>query len=58
MEAQMSPEDVLEQITQLHNSGEPLAKKSVKKAHPDLMKTALYYYPSWDHAVEKSGVIH
>ncbi len=56
MEVQMSPEDVLTQITQLHNSGESIAKKSVKKSHPDLMKTALYYYPSWDHAIEKSGI--
>jgi lambda repressor-like predicted transcriptional regulator len=52
----MNADDVLAQISQLHESGESLAKKSVKKLHPDLMKNALYYYPSWEHALHKSGL--
>lgn len=52
----MSAEDVLGHIVQLHSSGESLAKKNVKKQHPDLMKNALYYYPSWEHAIQKTGV--
>ncbi|MFD2673242.1 hypothetical protein [Marinicrinis sediminis] len=56
METNMSSEEVLSQISQLHNSGEALNKKTVKKNYPDLMKNALYYYPSWDHAIEKSGI--
>ncbi|MGG1551692.1 MULTISPECIES: hypothetical protein [Paenibacillus] len=58
MELNMSAEDVLGHIVQLHNSGESLAKKNVKKQHPDLMKNALYYYPSWEHAIQKTGVDH
>jgi hypothetical protein len=56
METSMSAEDVLTQISQLQNNGEPLTKKSVKKTHPQLMQSALYYYPSWEHALQKSGL--
>lgn len=56
MELSMSAEQVVEQISRLHGQGEALTKKSVKKTHPDLMRNALYYYPSWEHALEKSGV--
>lgn len=56
MDLNMSADDVIKQIVQLHVNGEVLTKKQVKKAHPELMKTALYYYPSWEHALQKSGV--
>ncbi|MBD0380686.1 hypothetical protein [Paenibacillus sedimenti] len=56
MELNMSADEVLGHIVQLHNNGESLAKKNVKKQHPDLMKNALYYYPSWEHALQKTGV--
>jgi hypothetical protein len=56
MELNMSAEDVIAQILQLHTNGDALTKKSVKKAHPDLMKNALYYYPSWEHAIQKTGI--
>lgn len=52
----MSADDVLTQISQLHDKGEPLAKKYIKKQHPDLMRNALYYFPSWEHALGKSGL--
>ncbi len=57
MEFNMSAEEVITQIVQLHRNGESLNKKNVKKTHPELMKNALYYYPSWDHALNKSGVL-
>lgn len=56
MELNMSADEVLGHIVQLHNTGESLAKKNVKKLNPDLMKNALYYYPSWEHAIQKTGV--
>jgi hypothetical protein len=58
MELSMTSDEVIRQITQLHGQGEALNKKQMKKSHPDLMKNALYYYPSWEHALEKSGVGH
>lgn len=56
MDAQMKANDVIEKIRQLHAQGESLNKKSVKKSHPDLMQNALYYYPSWDHALQRTGI--
>lgn len=56
MEQSMSADEVLTQISQLHGTGESLAKKHVKKQHPDLMKNALYYFPSWEHALSKTGL--
>lgn len=52
----MNADDVIHQIKQLHANGESLSKKSVKKSHPQLMQNALYYYPSWDHALQKTGI--
>lgn len=56
MDLSMTADEVIRQITQLHGQGEALNKKQMKKSHPDLMRNALYYYPSWEHALEKSGV--
>lgn len=56
MEVQMNADDVINRIRQLHTKGESLNKKSVKKSHPELMQNALYYYPSWDHALQKTGI--
>jgi hypothetical protein len=56
MELNMTADEVVNHITSLHSQGIAMTKKSIKKSHPDLMKSALYYYPSWEHALEKSGV--
>lgn len=56
MDARMTADDVMIQIRSLHDRGEALNKKSVKKSHPELMQNALYYYPSWDHALERTGI--
>jgi len=43
------------QIAELmQKEGQPLRKKQVKKSNPELMKNALYYFPSWEDAMEKS----
>ena len=49
MEVNMSVEEVVNQISELvQKEGMPLRKKQVKKLDPELMKNALYYFPSWD----------
>ncbi|MEW9669984.1 hypothetical protein [Ammoniphilus sp. 3BR4] len=53
MQADMKMEEVLETLRTLKKNREPLAKKKVKAKHPRLMKNALFYFPSWDHALEK-----
>lgn len=52
MEVNMSVDEVKKAIRRLENSGTPLKKKKVKKSHPELMRHALYYYPSWDDALD------
>ncbi|MEW9669147.1 hypothetical protein [Ammoniphilus sp. 3BR4] len=53
MQADMKMEDVLTKLRQLKEKGEPLSKKKVKEKHPQLMRNALFYFPSWEHALEK-----
>ncbi|ADU29139.1 hypothetical protein [Evansella cellulosilytica] len=54
MEASMSMEEVVAEIRRLQREMGALNKKKIKKLHPDLMKNALYYFPDWQHAVDKS----
>jgi hypothetical protein len=54
VDVKMSADEVLSQIRQLQNNGVPLAKKKVKQNYPELMKSALYYFPSWEHAVQNT----
>lgn len=54
MDVKMSADEVLSQIRQLQNNGVPLAKKKIKQTYPELMKSALYYFPSWEHAVQNT----
>jgi hypothetical protein len=53
---EMSLEEVTNQLKMLHTQGEPLNKKKIKKSNPDLMKHTLYYYPSWEHALQDNGL--
>ncbi|WP_349409926.1 hypothetical protein [Pseudalkalibacillus sp. SCS-8] len=55
MEASMSLEEVVQQISNLASDGEPPRKKQVKKSNPELMRNALYYFPNWDAALEQSA---
>jgi hypothetical protein len=52
MVASMSVVDVLSHIKQLKNSGQPLNKKKLKQSHPELLQNALFYFPSWEHALQ------
>jgi hypothetical protein len=55
VETSMSVEEVKNHISELmENEKQPLRKKQVKKSNPELMKNALYYFPSWEMAVEQS----
>ncbi|MEG6615919.1 hypothetical protein V6C27_05685 [Peptococcaceae bacterium 1198_IL3148] len=52
MDVDMSVDEVLAQIRQLRNDGQSLSKKKIKQSHPELMRSALYYFPSWEHAID------
>ncbi len=52
MEPEMTMEQVVSELRELNTNGESLSKKKVKQNHPELMKNALYYFPSWEHAIQ------
>ncbi|MCQ6281057.1 hypothetical protein [Bacillus sp. EB600] len=55
METSMSVEEVMNQISELmQKEGMLLRKKQIKKSNPELMKNALYYFSSWETAIEQS----
>jgi hypothetical protein len=56
MDISMSLDELTSQMMDLHNRGETLTKKHVKKEHPEIMKSALYYFPSWEHALGRAGI--
>ncbi|WP_167578072.1 hypothetical protein [Ammoniphilus sp. YIM 78166] len=57
MNVNMSADEVLTHIKQLQGSGTTLNKKKVKQTHPDLMRSALFYFPSWEHAIQNAEVL-
>ncbi len=54
MDVPLTSKEVITQIQKLQNEGQSLKKKEVKQLYPDLMRSALYYYPSWQQAIEES----
>jgi hypothetical protein len=54
MEMTMSASDVIAEIRRLQQGGDPLNKKKMKQTNPQLLKNALYYFPSWEHAITNS----
>jgi hypothetical protein len=52
----LTKKEVITQIQKLQNERQSLGKKQVKELYPDLMRSALYYYLSWRHAIEESKV--
>ncbi|MED2974085.1 hypothetical protein P4361_17800 [Fictibacillus sp. B-59209] len=56
MEPNLSAKEVIMQIQELENRGNSLSKKQVKQTYPELMRSALYYYPSWLHALDVSSI--
>jgi hypothetical protein len=55
MDVPLTSKEVITHIQKLQSEGQSLKKKEVKQLYPDLMRSALYYYPSWQHALEESN---
>jgi hypothetical protein len=56
MDVSLTSKEVITQIQKLQKEGKSLRKKEVKQLYPDLMRSALYYYPNWQHAIEESKI--
>jgi hypothetical protein len=54
MDVTMSSAEVLQEIKRLSQDGVNLSKKQIKKANPQLMRSALHYFPDWESAIERS----
>jgi hypothetical protein len=57
MEASMSVVEVISQIQRLKTNGETLNKKKMKQTNPQLLQNALFYFPSWEHALQNADSI-
>lgn len=57
MEIPMEADEVLSRIKQLQSDGSSVNKKQVKQSDPDLMRSALYFYPSWEHALKNADLL-
>lgn len=54
MDATLGADEVVRRIKEMQNTGGSLSKKHVKQKDPELMRNALFYFPSWEHAVKNA----
>lgn len=54
MEFTLDADEVVRRIKQLQSSGGAINKKRVKQSDPELMRNALFYFPSWEHALKNA----
>lgn len=57
MDVTIGADEVISRIKKLQSSGGSVNKKFVKQHDPELMKSALYYFPSWDHALKNADLL-
>ncbi|MFD2368743.1 hypothetical protein ACFSO0_01825 [Brevibacillus sp. GCM10020057] len=54
VEVPFGADEVLHRIRQIQSSGGSVSKKQVKQNDPELMRSALFYFPSWEHALKNA----
>lgn len=52
----LGSDEVINRIKQLQSNG-TINKKQVKQQDPELMRSALYYFPSWEHALKNAELV-
>lgn len=57
MEIPLEADEVLSRIKQLQTDGNSISKKQVKQSDPDLMRSALFFFPSWEHALKNADLL-
>ncbi|SFM46782.1 hypothetical protein SAMN03159341_1363 [Paenibacillus sp. 1_12] len=57
MDITLGADEVINRIKQLQSNGGTISKKHVKQNDPELMRNALFYFPSWDHAVKNAELL-
>ncbi|MED4584259.1 hypothetical protein [Brevibacillus choshinensis] len=54
MEATFGADEVINRIRSIQSNGGSVSKKQVKQTDPELMRNALFYFPSWEHALKSA----
>lgn len=54
MDTTLGADEVIDRIRQLQSNGGAVSKKQVKQNDPELMRNALFYFPSWEHALKNA----
>ncbi|WP_019910164.1 hypothetical protein [Paenibacillus sp. HW567] len=57
MDITLGSDEVISRIRQLQSSGGTVNKKQVKQQDPELMRSALHYFPSWEHALKSADLL-
>ncbi|MEK3657996.1 MULTISPECIES: hypothetical protein [Paenibacillus] len=57
MEIPLEADEVLSRIKKLQTDGSSISKKQVKQSDPDLMRSALFFFPSWEHALKNADLL-
>ncbi|HEY4432204.1 MAG TPA: hypothetical protein VGN87_14335 [Paenibacillus sp.] len=57
MEIPLEADEVLNRIKKLQTDGSSISKKQVKQSDPDLMRSALFFFPSWEHALKNADLL-
>jgi hypothetical protein len=57
LEITLDADEVINRIRQLQSNGEAISKKLVKRNDPELLRNALFYFPSWDHALKNADLL-
>jgi hypothetical protein len=53
----LASDEVISRIRQLQSNGGTMNKKQIKQQDPELMRSALYYFPSWEHALKNAELM-
>ena len=56
MDITLGADEVINRIRELQLNGETINKKQVKQTDPELMRSALFYFPSWEHALKNAEI--
>lgn len=54
MDFTLGADEVVRRIKELQSSGGSISKKQVKQTDPELVRNALFYFPSWEHALRNA----
>ncbi|WP_410772161.1 hypothetical protein [Fontibacillus sp. BL9] len=57
MDITLDADQVISRIKELQKNGVSVSKKQVKQSDPQLMRSALFYFPSWEHALKNAEIV-